>query len=155
MTRLLRVYRVTGDSLSCRFAPEGALATAVLTVDGKDYLVAGQLPGLRDEDALAYLGGLGYRPVWESWQREVGVELNDLLEPLGAFVEAVGRDASKVLHVALIEQRDRILACPRRLGLLRYPPASGVLEALDAGNPERLERIIGILSSANPSLTGP
>ena len=113
MIQHLRVFRVNGDSLSCWFSPGGSLSSALLSVEGTQYDVSGQLPGLIEGNAEEYLTELGYSKSHAPGVARVGSSLNARLRDSSLFLEAVKVSrTSIVLSLALRE--DRSYACCRR-----------------------------------------
>jgi len=111
MSKLLRVYRVNGDCLSIRFAPDGHLSTAILLVEGQQRNCAAQLPGLREENSLDYLGQFGYLPEYDEACREIGRELNHALARHQICVECVRR-TDRGFCLSVIDNKRRTQVCP-------------------------------------------
>jgi len=135
MRRMLRVYRVSGDTLSCWFSPEGALSTAVLTVDNRDRQVAGQLPGCKEESALEYLGELGYRERFDQLSVATARALNRVLVPQRLFVECVLRSSDGFL-ISVVRETERRLVCPERLFVVLYLLEGDRLKCVDVRDEE-------------------
>ena len=144
MIRITRAYRVLGDSLSCQFSSNGSLATAVLTVDGQSRSVAGQLPGLRADDALSYLEWLGYRRSWKQELVNLAQRTRHYVSDMGLWVEAAAR-TQRCLALSFIRASDRILACPRRVCLVRYQ--DGEVHPLDVTDGVLAERLVHLLEA--------
>ena len=140
MIQIVRAYRVLGDSLSCRFSRNDSLATAVLTVDGQSRSVAGQLPGLLASSALSYLAWLGYRPLWEPGLVDLAQSARRYVADLGLWVEAAAQTPT-CLALSFIRTTDRVLACPKRVCLVRYQGQKiQTLDITDAGLTDQLVR---------------
>ena len=144
MIQIIRVYRVLGDSLSCRFSQNGSLATAVLTTDGQSRSVAGQLPGLLADSALPYLEWLGYRRFWEPELVDLAQRTRHYVSDVGLWVEAADK-TPRCLALSFIRASDRILACPKRVCLIRYQ--DGKIHALNVTDNWLAERLIYLLEA--------
>ena len=119
--RMIRVYRVNGDCLSCRFNPDRSLSTAMLVVAGRQRNVAPQLPGITSDKAEDYLSELGYVREYPEKCRRVGYELNLRLRRYRLLVETV-RETDRGLLLSVVDLRFAFYACPARLfaGLLKH-----------------------------------
>jgi len=111
MIRQIRVYRATGDSLSCWFSPEGGLSTARLTVTESAHDVTAYLPGLTASNAVAYLTDLGYAERLCPTLIARAQKANEVLVEFQLCIESVvARDNQ--LAMSIIRDDARILACP-------------------------------------------
>ena len=130
MTISRRVFRVSGDSLSCWFAPNGSLSTAQLTVDGYSRLVTGQLIGLTLNNCSMYLTELGYQPSHDAHLIDLAHILNEVLLQRSMFVETVQRLPSSLL-LSVISSSVRLLACPPRLLVAKLNPRELSVDIVD------------------------
>jgi hypothetical protein len=83
-------------------------------VETQRYVTTGQLPGLSADNAREYLTELGFVAELDSECIRLGRVLNEAIQDLPVFVEAVVRDGSRVvLSVACSESRE--LVCSERV----------------------------------------
>lgn len=113
---IARGYRVNGDSLSCWFAPDGALSTAMLEIGSKKSVVANQLPGLRAPASAEYLSELGFRPQYDRFCLQVGRDVNEAVLGVHIFVETIWR-TGEGLALSVASLAERSSPCPERLFL--------------------------------------
>jgi hypothetical protein len=116
MIAIVRGYRVNGDSLSCWFAPDGALSTAMLEVGSKKNVVANQLPGLKAPISKEYLSEIGFRGQYDRFCLPVGRDLNEALSEALIFVETIWR-TGEGLALSVASLAERSSPCPERLFL--------------------------------------
>jgi len=129
MIRMLRAYRINGDCISCRFSPEGALATAQLQVGQERHNVAGQLPGITSETSKEYLATLGYRVWVDPATARIARGLCPSLEAEGLLCESVDRSGDR-MNISVIRTSERNLAVPRRVAMIRFDVFKDSLEVI-------------------------
>ena len=105
---MIRMYRVCGDSISCRFDPSGngSLSTALLVSRGSQRNVAPHLPGITEENAVKYLQEAGWSDKYDPVSLEIGRVLNERLEDKNLLVELVKKvDDGWVISVIYLPHR--------------------------------------------------
>ena len=117
--KMLRAFRVIGDNVSCYFAPNGALTSAMLVVDGGSRMVSNQLPGCRADNVVEYLEFLGFHREYDDTCLAIGSEVQATPRPAGLSVESVVRCEGGFL-LSIIRDGNRTLVCPRREFLVKH-----------------------------------
>ena len=99
--------RVTGDTLTVIFAPDGSLASARLA----DNEVSGYLKGINEANAVTYLQALGFRKQWQSIELASAAFFQGFL-PDGEIIESCVKHSPDEFMVTIIAESDRNLPCP-------------------------------------------
>jgi len=105
---------VNGASVSCRFAGNGSLSTAMFISEGSQRNAAQQLPGLTAANALKYLSDCGYVRQYDEKSLAIGKSVNKVLAEHNLLVETV-RPCRKGVVMSVIDLRAACFVCPVRL----------------------------------------
>lgn len=150
---LIRGWRVIGDDLSVRFDSSGAATTAILTVDGEGRSVARQLVGLRQPFVIEYLSDLGFWPQYSDQELRLGRGVDAAIRDVGLCVETVRQLTGRFL-LSIIRRSDRRMACPKRLFLAVYDPASDRTAYTDVADEAAIQSFQKVMSGTT-SLSSP
>ena len=134
---MIRVYRINGDNLSCRFGKDGSLSTAMLITGDQQRNVASQLPGITEANSVEYLRQFGWLQEFDDTCLEIGKVLNRRLVVHGLVVESVFPHADGVA-LSVIDARFTGYACPVCLFAGIYNNVDDFFKATITNNSEAL-----------------
>lgn len=142
--KFIRAYRIDGTMLSVRFGKDGALSTAIHVHQGQQRNAAPQLPGLREENAEAYLAAIGYAQRFPPECVEVARLIDPMLAPSDMQLETVQRHESGFL-LSVVHRHGAAFVCPIRLFLAVYDRAHDALRPLDVHDEGAMRQFARIL----------